>query len=200
MAQSGILAAGSVNGSSDRTGPLADQIGNRKTNILKENSSSPPSNSSFAPTHSVRPVLNNVEACAIATTQASRPHRWKRNTRPQRQKKEKKRGGEKEREKKNWKRAVREHTPSPSEGSERRLDWLIAVPEEPRTLRRDGTAFAKAEADASRSFPKVTTKFPGRSAASSGPSRFARGASQSRSQRKMVLKTRLLKHTDLMCS
>lgn len=161
MAQSGILAAGSVNGSSDRTGPLADQIGNRKTNILKENSSSPPSNSSFAPTHSVRPVLNNVEACAIATTQASRPHRWKRNTRPQRHKKERRRGVgcKRKREKENWKRAVRERTPpSPSERSERRLDWLIAVPQEPRTLRRDGVPFA------SRSFPKVTTKFHGRSA------------------------------------
>lgn len=39
----GDMTAGFMNGGPDETGPLAHQIGNRKTNILEENSYTPPS-------------------------------------------------------------------------------------------------------------------------------------------------------------
>lgn len=57
-----------MNGSSDSTGPLADQIGNRKTNILEENSPTttvtPPPYKPF-----LRLILSNL--CQVSNSQ---PH------------------------------------------------------------------------------------------------------------------------------
>ncbi|KAL1256124.1 hypothetical protein QQF64_014185 [Cirrhinus molitorella] len=67
---SGSLTAGFMNGSSDSTGPLADQIGNRKTNILKENSTT---TTVTPPPHKpcLRLILSNL--CQVSNSQPHQP-------------------------------------------------------------------------------------------------------------------------------
>jgi len=62
---SGGLTAGFMNGSSDSTGLLADQIGNRKTNILKENSPTTVTPPPYKPF--LRLILSNL--CQVSNSQ-----------------------------------------------------------------------------------------------------------------------------------
>lgn len=71
--------------SSGTTGPLAIQIGNRKTNIIGGTLFSP----FFSTSHPVQPVWDNVMAYAVPTTAGLDHTDAERNTKPQWEKKEK---------------------------------------------------------------------------------------------------------------